>query len=80
MGYHVNKIPKGKHGDFSKIKEEFLEAEDAKQQGIDLMVLVELSDLILAIEAYSLKKYKMSLKQLIKMSKATKRAFKTGRR
>lgn len=79
MSYHLNEIPKGQIGDFSKIKEEFLEAADALEQGNPLMALIELSDLIGAIELYA-KKYNMSLDDLIKMKDATKRAFESGRR
>jgi hypothetical protein len=32
MSYHLVEIPKGEIGEFSKIKEEFLEFEDAHNQ------------------------------------------------
>lgn len=78
-GYHLQNIPKGKLGEFSKIKEEFLEAEDAFNQNNTVMVLLELSDLIGTIEAYA-KKYNISLNDLIIMKNATIRAFKSGKR
>ena len=79
MGYHINKIKRGKYGEFSKIREEFLEAEDALQQDNKIMLLVELSDLIGAIEAYC-QNSNISLNDLIKMKDATKRVFTDGTR
>lgn len=78
-GYHLTKITKGVLGEFSKIKEEFLEAEDAIEQNNSVMALVELSDLLGAIEAYA-KTFNMTLNDLLTMKDATKRAFETGRR
>jgi len=79
MGYHISNIEKGELGKFSKIREEFLEAEDAFKQGNRVMILLELSDMIGAIEAYC-KNYNMGLDDLIEMSSATKRAFEDGSR
>ena len=79
MGYHNIEIPKGKLGCFSKIEEEFLEAKDAFYSGNAVMVLLELSDMLGAIEAF-VEKYNMSLGDLIIMNEATKRAFKDGSR
>lgn len=79
MGYHINKIEKGVFGEFSKIKEEFLEAEDSIEQGNVVMTLIELSDLIGSIEGY-VSKYNMTLNDLLKMKEATKRAFTDGTR
>jgi hypothetical protein len=79
MGYHINKIERGVFGEFSKIKEEFLEAEDSIEQGNTVMTLIELSDLIGSIEAY-VRKYNMTLDDLIRMKEATKRAFTDGTR
>lgn len=82
MGYHIAKIPKGEYGEFSKIEEEFLELKDALNQNNKLMALIELSDLLGAMKAFLLREYgsKIKLKDLKTMSKATKRAFKTGER
>lgn len=80
MGYHKNKIPKGVLGEFSKIKEEFLEAEDAIEQENNIMLLVELSDLIGAIESYCENNHNITLGDLLIMSKATKNAFNDGTR
>jgi hypothetical protein len=79
MSYHLTKIPKGIYGKASKIKEEYLEFEDAIYQDNPLMALQELSDILGAIEAYSAA-YNMSLNDLIKMKEATKRAFESGHR
>ena len=79
MGYHSKQIPRGKFGEFSKIREEFLEAEDAFEQGNKVMLLVELSDLIGSIESFCLK-HNITLSELIKMKDATKSAFNDGTR
>lgn len=79
MGYHIKKIDKGVLGEFSKIREEFLEAEDAIEQGNKVMLLVELCDMIGAIEAF-VSGYNISLEDLLKMKDATKRAFLDGSR
>lgn len=80
MGYHINEIERGTFGEFSKIKEEFLEAEDALQQENKVMALVEMADLIGAIEGYCLKNHNITLNDLIKMKEATTRAFTDGTR
>lgn len=80
-GYHIKNIHKGTIGEISKIQEELDELLDAKEQGSKIMELVELSDLIGAIELY-LEKYHfdIDIQDLIKMSNITKRAFKNGHR
>lgn len=81
MGYHLREIEKGELGEFSKIREEFEEAEDALGQDAKLMLLCELSDMLGAIEAYLEKHHPgTTLSDLKQMSDLTKRAFKTGRR
>lgn len=79
MSYHVSDIPNGVFGQFSKIREEFLEAEDAYAQHNPLMVLQELSDLLGAIDAYA-HKFNMDIAALMKMTNATTRAFESGHR
>ena len=81
VGYHVAKINRGTFGEADKIKEECDEFIDALEQGVDIMALVELSDMIGAVNGY-LKKYhpSISLKDLVSMSKVTKRAFDNGQR
>lgn len=81
-GYHSVPIPRGEYGEISKIKEELLEAMDAERQGNVVMVLIELSDIIGAIDGYLEKRYKgaVTVKELVKMAEATQEAFKTGGR
>lgn len=55
-GYHIREIENGVFGQFSKIKEEFDEFLDALDQNCTLMALLELSDLLGALEGYCLKK------------------------
>lgn len=79
MAYHLNEIPKGLFGEFSKIREEFLELEDAVIQNDPILTLVELSDLLGAIEEYS-KRWNISMNDLISFSRKTQSAFKEGKR
>lgn len=79
-GYHLKEIPKGTIGYPSKIKEEFLEFEDALNQNNPIMALVELSDLLGAIEIYTTNLYNITLTDLMAMKEATNRAFQSGER
>jgi hypothetical protein len=79
-GYHTIEIQKGVYGEFSKVKEEVAEVEDAISQGNKIMTLVELSDLYGAIEAYVDRHHGIAMKDLATMSLATKRAFVNGKR
>ena len=81
MTYHLKEIPRGEFGELSKIQEEVLEAIDAEEQNNRLMVLIELSDIIGAIDGYLVKYYPdFQLRDLITMAKATQRAFNSGAR
>ena len=80
MPYHQTSIEPGVLGFFSKIREEFTEAEDANNQKCSVMELVELSDLIGAIEAYTLKNFNLGIEDLKKFSDITKSAFQDGTR
>lgn len=80
MTYHKKKIERGEFGKVSKIREEYEEFEDAMEQGNTVMALVELSDLIGAIEGYTLRFHNISLRELIEMKDATRRAFDSGHR
>jgi hypothetical protein len=81
MGYHVKPINKGQLGQFSKIREEFEEAQDAFEQGATIMLMCELADIIGAIECYLLYQHPtMTLADLLKMKDLTKKAFKDGDR
>ena len=80
-GYHIREIEKGVVGELSKIYEEVEEIKDAAEQGVEIMLLVELSDMIGATDLY-LKKYhpSITIQDLLKMSEVTQRAFITGGR
>lgn len=81
MGYHMTEIEKGELGKLSKIREELDEAIDAEKQQCKIMTLVELSDMMGAIESYLESNFTdITLQDLITMSNITKRAFKAGRR
>lgn len=80
-GYHLNKIEKGVLGESSKIMEEVLELQDAEKQDVKIMALIELSDMVGAIQMYLNKHYPdITLNDLIAMSNVTKRAFESGHR
>lgn len=80
MGYHITDIPRGKYEEASKIEEEYAEWLDARAQGCAVMELVELSDMLGAIDAYVANYYNMTIHDLIIMSKITTRVFKDGTR
>ncbi len=79
MGYHKRKIERGTYGEFSKIKEEIEELLDAHEQDNRILEIIELTDLLGAIEAY-VQKNNLTLPQLIAMMELTKKAFKDGDR
>ncbi len=79
-GYHDSIIPKHVVGSFGKILEEVEEMKDAKLANNKVMELVEISDLLGAIEMYTKKEYGINLQDLDKMNKTTQRAFINGRR
>ena len=78
-GYHIRDIERGVFGEASKIREETEEFLDAVEQGVEIMALIELSDLIGAIEEYAVRRGS-SLDALIKMKTVTRRAFEDGTR
>lgn len=80
MGYHNREIEKGVLGEFSKIKEEFEELEDAFEQSDKILQLCELTDLVGAIELYVENKFNLTLEDLKKFSDKTKSAFKENKR
>jgi hypothetical protein len=51
-GYHINVIDKGVYGEFSKVAEEFQEVQDAWEQKCSIMAIVELSDMLGAMETF----------------------------
>ena len=79
MGYHKIEIQKGTLGQFSKIREEFEELQDAIRQENKVLIICELTDMIGAIEEYA-KKYNLTLDDLRSFSDLTKSAFKEGKR
>ena len=79
MGYHIRKIEKGTLGEFSKIQEEFEELLDGHEQQNKLLELCEMADLLGSIEAY-IKRYNLTLPDLIAMMERTKQAFSDGDR
>jgi hypothetical protein len=68
-GYHINEIPNGIFGEFSKVIEEFLEFEDSIEQNSVVMELVELSDLIGAIKEFLYRNGAKSLSEIIEKIK-----------
>lgn len=56
-GYHLRPIQKGVVGEASKIREEAEEFIEALEQGVAVMALVELSDLIGAIQSFLFKEF-----------------------
>lgn len=80
-GYHVSEIQKGVVGESSKILEEVLELQDAERQHCKIMALIELSDLIGAVNLYVEKHYPdVTFDDLVIMAKITRRAFDNGHR
>ncbi len=80
-GYHIRTIPRGELGELSKVEEELREALDADEQGSSVMVLVELSDLMGAVQSYLERHHpSMTLADLQTFSAITRRAFVNGHR
>ena len=80
-GYHLAKIQKGVLGKSSKIQEELDELKDAEKQQSKILALVELSDMIGAINVYLEDNHPgTSIYDLINMADITRRAFENGHR
>lgn len=79
MSYHLKEIIPGKFGEISKIREEFEELMDANVQGNSIMEIIELADLLGAMQEY-IKKYNLTIKDLVIMAHANHRAFTDGTR
>lgn len=75
MAYHKKNIEKGNIGEFSKIKEEFEELQDAFEQNDKILQICELTDLIGAIEFFAINNFNLTLNDLIIFSNKTKEAF-----
>lgn len=81
IGYHITNIDRGIYGHLSKIYEEVEELKDSENQNNKIMILLELSDIIGAIDGYLEHHHNsISLEDLITMSKTTKRVFENGYR
>lgn len=72
--YHTIFIPKGKLSHESKITEEYLEFMDSLSQNNIVMALLELSDIIGAIELFA-NKYNITLCDLITMVELRKKVL-----
>lgn len=80
-GYHLRDIPKGVLGEVSKIREELEELEDAWDQDVKILQLVELSDLLGAVTAFLEKHHPgTQICDLLDMRDVTRRAFENGHR
>lgn len=80
-GYHLVAISRGELGELSKIREELDELADAMAQGSRVMALVELSDMMGAVQAFMARHLPgTSMQDLLTFSEITKRAFENGRR
>jgi len=80
MGYHTKEINKGQVGEYSKIYEEFEEFTDAYEQRDKVLQICELTDLIGAIELFSINKFGLNIHDLKKFSDKTIESFKEGKR
>jgi phosphoribosyl-ATP pyrophosphohydrolase len=78
-GYHLVPITKGELGTVSKIREELDELTDAVNQDAQILVLVEASDLYLALEGMVVQ-WGSTMDEVAKMAAITRRAFEAGQR
>ena len=80
--YHLKSIARGVYGEFSKVEEELEELRDAQTQGNKPMEIIEIADLLGALNGYLEKKFKgtINVYDALKMMEATKRAFESGHR
>jgi predicted house-cleaning noncanonical NTP pyrophosphatase (MazG superfamily) len=62
--FHTKPIEKGEYGELSKIQEELDEAFDAQKQKNDLMLLIELADIVGAVEGVA-EKFGFTIEQLL---------------
>jgi len=75
FNWHQREIPKGVYGEFSKVVEEVAEARDALEQNNKLMYLIELSDIVGAIEGI-IEKHGLTIEELITFSNKVKESKK----
>lgn len=69
--WHKKEIKKGIYGELSKVEEELAEAKDALEQNNTLMYLIELSDIVGAVEGI-IEKHGLSLEEIITFSDKVK--------
>jgi hypothetical protein len=79
MGYHLRPIKKGVYGEFSKIQEEIEELQDAHEQDNRILEIVEITDLLGAIDGYLIKN-NLTLDDAVQMMRLTQKAFEEGDR
>lgn len=80
-GYHTSDIPKGKAGEFSKITEEYHEALDAHENNNPVMLLLELADMLGAVERFlEVQHPTVTLDDVVKQAKLTNEVFRRGLR
>lgn len=80
-GYHLARIERGVFGEPSKIREELCEFEDALHQGVMVMAIVELADLVGAIGGWLAKHHpSLTVHDLMDMAEINKRVFENGYR
>ena len=81
MPYHRKNIEKGVVGETSKIREELEELLDAEEQQNPVVMLLEMSDILGAIDMYLRKHHPtISIVDLLMMSGTTISAFQDGTR
>lgn len=68
--FHKRSIKKGRYGELSKVLEEVEEALDAQEQGHRFMMLIELSDIIGAVQGVLDKEgFNLTVEELAKFAK-----------
>lgn len=72
FSFHISEYKKGDYKTFDKIIEEYEEILDARKQNNKIMEIIELSDLIGAIEGYIENEFNLTLNDLILFSNKVK--------
>ncbi len=79
MAFHKKHINKGVIGEFSKVREEFEELEDAFEQKDMILMMVELADLYGAIEEFAGEKFGITMSDIKSFSDKTKSMYVDGK-
>ena len=75
-GYHTKRIDKGVYGDFSKVKEEFEELEDAWNNRKSVaLTICELADLYGSMKAFAEKTLNIPMEEIVKFSELTDEVY-----